>query len=123
VYTRGRGGRLCSRKCAKRKDLLPGLGPWLIRIAELQAFTQNIRNIYGVCTSLARFRLLRLSQCGILLPHSMDVFLDLQSQRGPCVRKAAQALTGIRIGGFLGSLQMLCSLSAAVFCGQHRCIP
>jgi len=69
--------------------------------------------------NVARFRLLRLIQCGIPLPHSMGVFLDLPSQRGPCVRKAAQALTGNLIGGFLGSLQMLCSLSAAVFCGRH----
>ena len=30
---------------------------------------------------------MRLFQCGIPLPHSMRVFLNLPSQRGPCVRR------------------------------------
>jgi hypothetical protein len=37
---------------------------------------------------------MRLVPCGIPLPLSMRVFLNLPSQRSPCVRKAAQARTG-----------------------------
>ena len=98
---------------------MPGLGFWLIRIVELQAFTQDIRDLCGVGISFARFRLMRLFPCCILLPHSMRVFFNAPSQRGPCVRKAAQARNGFWTRGCFRGTQTLCSPSAAVFCGHH----
>jgi hypothetical protein len=98
-----------------------------LRIAELQAFTQDIRDLCGVGISFARFRLMRLFPCVIPLPQSMRVFLNVPSQRSPCVRKAAQARTGVWIRGCFRSMQTLCSPSAAVFCGHHsnnlNCLP
>ena len=55
----------------------------------------------------------------ILLPHSMRVFFNLPSQRGPCVRKAAQARTGFWIRDCFRGMQTPCSPSVAVFCGHH----
>ena len=62
---------------------------------------------------------MRLFQCSIPLPHSMRLFLNLLSQRGPCVRKAAQARTGFWIRCRFGGAQKFCGLSATVLCGQH----
>ena len=122
MYTRGRGGGLCSRKCPKRKDLLPGLGRWLIRIAECQAFTQNIRNVYGVGVTGLAARLRQVGRSphrGRGLPPGIGVLLDLQSQRGPFIGKVTRARGGIRISGFFGGTQPLSSLSAAILYGQH----
>src|SRR5579863_2300779 len=53
------------------------LGLWLIRIVELQAFTQDIRDLCGVGISFARFGLIRLFPCGIPFTHSVRVFLNV----------------------------------------------
>ena len=58
---------------------MPVLGLWLIRITELKALSQDIRDLYGVGTILLRFRLTGPLQCGIALPHSMRILVDLQS--------------------------------------------